>query len=358
MDTQDPTGIVSSEKLAGRLGVSRESVEMVRDFDTIDLHLEPYLTHRLFGYDLRRRHAPPPGPLARFGHLDVPRLLDAGLAGGMWSITTNPFRTERGRWKAFEENLFRLTSLLAATEGRIERVRTLAEYRAARSRGAHAAFLSVQGGNAFAGAPDGMASVAEQAIVRVTVVHLTNSCHGATSSPLSGWGSGLTSRGREHVEDLNANRIFVDLAHVDRQGFWDAMEVHDPSLPVLVTHTGVDGVLPHWRNLDDAQIRAVAETGGTIGVIFGRQFLRRRGGPDTAEMVVEHLAHIVDVAGDEFASLGSDYDGAILPPPDLRSGDAYARIVQHMLDRGWSAERIERILGGNYLRALGMLRPE
>jgi membrane dipeptidase len=349
--------IVPSKELAERLGVSQEAVELVRSSETIDLHLEPYLTHRLFGYDLLRRHAPPPGLLARFGHLDVPRLRDAGLAGGMWSITTNPFRTAAGRWKAFEENLERLTGLLASTDGVVERVRTLAEYRAARGRGAHAAFLSVQGGNAFAAAPDGMASVRDQAIVRVTLVHLTNSCFGATSSPLSGWGSGLTSQGRSHVEDLNANRVFVDLAHIDRQGFWDALEVHDPSQPVLVTHTGVDGILPHWRNLDDAQIKAVAQTGGTVGIIFARQFLRRRGAPDTSEMVVEHLAHIVDVAGDEFASLGSDYDGAILPPPDLRSGDAYARIVQGMLDRGWSEERIGRILGGNYLRALEMLRP-
>ena len=349
--------IAPSEELARRLGVSAEAGELVRASETGDLHLEPYLTHRRFGYDLLRRHTPPPGPLARFGHLDLPRLLDAGLAGGMWSITTNPFRTEAGRWRAFQENLERLTELLASTGGRVERVRTLAEYRAARARGAHAAFLSVQGGNAFAGAPDGMASVRDQAIVRVTLVHLTNSCFGATSSPLSGWGSGLTDRGRAHVEDLNANRIFVDLAHIDRKGFWDALEVHDRSQPVLVTHTGVDGVLPHWRNLDDAQIKAVAETGGTIGVIFARQFLRRRGAPDTCEMVVEHLAHIVDVVGDEFASLGSDYDGAILPPPDLRSGDAYARIVQGMLDRGWDSERIARILGGNYLRTLEMLRP-
>ncbi len=62
---------------------------------------------------------------------------------------------------------------------------------------------------------------------------------------------GLTDLGREYVQRMNQERILVDLAHISRRGFFDVLEVHDPAQPVAVTHTGVDGVHPCWRNLDD-----------------------------------------------------------------------------------------------------------
>ncbi len=72
---------------------------------------------------------------------------------------------------------------------------------------------------------------------------------------------------------LNEKRIFVDLAHISKRGFWDAVEVHDKSQPLMVTHTGVSGVYEHWRNLDDDQLRAIADSGGTIGVMYQSSFL-------------------------------------------------------------------------------------
>ena len=75
-----------------------------------------------------------------------------------------------------------------------------------------------------------------------------------------------------------------------------------------------------------------------------------------AETIVDHLAHIVEVVGDDFASLGSDWDGAIVPPRDLPTCLELPRLVECMLGRGWSSERIQKILGGNFLRALATLR--
>ena len=119
----------------------------------------------------------------------------------------------------------------------------------------------------------------------------------------------------------------------------------------------VSGVKPHWRNLTDPQIRAVAKTGGTIGVIFAKAFLARKSGPRDRDMVLEHMEHIIEVAGEEHVSIGSDLDGFISPPKDLRNGDAYLRLVQSMLERGWSEERMKRVLGTNFLRTFEQLRP-
>lgn len=350
------------DSMARRLGVSTEAIALTRQSDVIDLHLDTFIPVRLFGYD------PGHGAGQRltgrltggrlFGHLDIPRAIAAGLSGAMWSITTMPFRTPKARWRVFLKNLERLKGW-ADAQPELRVVRTRSEYEAAKGAGKHACLLAVQGGNCFDAAPASMASVPDRLITRVTILHLTGSRLGTPSTPIPSLRRhrGLTPAGRAFVESLNEQRVFVDLAHIHPDGFWDAVDVHDKSQPLIDTHTGVKGVTPMWRNLDDHQLKAVADTGGTIGVIFSEHFLRGAHGHRDGQMVLAHLQHIIDVVGEDHASLGSDFDGAIIPPPDLRSADAYPKIVQYMLNAGWSDTRIKKILGLNFLRAFGELRP-
>lgn len=349
----------SDQALATRLKVSTEAVALIRRSDFIDLHLDSFIPPRLWGYDLQLRHSGFPFGGRFFGHSDFVRALDGGLTGGLWSITTNPFRTASSRWRVFLKNLTRFREVIAATQGRYRVVRNVAEYTAARREGAHGCFLSIQGGNALEAAEAGPASIPDDCIVRVTLVHLTNSAFGVTSSPLAGRSSslGLTPRGRDFVRQLDEQRILVDLAHINVRGFWDAMSIHDRTLPLVATHTGVSGVCPHWRNLDDAQVRAIADCGGVVGVIFADQFLNYRNGPRDGRIVVEHMRHILNLVGEDHIAIGSDFDGAITPPVDLRTADAYPRLVQHMLNEGWEPERIQKILGKNILRVLSAIRP-
>ena len=233
-------------------------------------------------------------------------------------------------------------------------VRTAAEFRAARAAGEHAAFIGIQGGNALDVHLDALDLLEDRSVLRITLVHMTASRIGAASIPTSSQRMGLTEHGRAYVERLNELRVGVDLAHINRKGFFDAVAVHDSSQPLFVTHTGVTGVHPHWRNIDDEQLRAVADTGGTVGVILHAAYLGRGG--VSAPTVVDHLAHIVDTVGEDHASIGSDYDGSIIPPKDLPGVWALPRLVQEMLDRGWSDTRIRKILSGNAIRAIEALR--
>jgi membrane dipeptidase len=341
------------------MDVSDHARALSRDCELIDLHLDCFIPWRLFGYDPLRRHGRGILRGRFFGHTDLPRAQDGGLSAGMWCLTTNPFRTARGRWGAFQRNLDGVRALLTRAEGKLAFARDRAEYDAVRATGAHAVLLAVQGGNAFDAAPEGPASTPDRLLTRVTLVHLTNAWAGATSAPfgLLRPHKGLTDHGRRMVAQCDAARIFVDLAHIHPKGFWDAVEAHDATLPLIVTHTGVDGVKRHWRNLDDRQIRAVTDTGGVVGVMFHSGYLRRRGGPRDGAAVVEHMEHIIQVGGEQAVALGTDFDGFILPPGDLRYGDSYPRLVQHMLNRGWSEARIRGALGENFLRSWARLRP-
>lgn len=351
------------DEWARSLGISREAIDVYLASDVIDLHIDSFIWTRIFGYDLQTRHSGGPFPGWFRGQADFPRVREAEITGGIWSITTNPFRPALGRNAAFSENFHELTAIVDRTPNRTRIVRSLSDYRRAKAAGAHAVWIGVQGGNAFETEPLLFESFCDS-LVKVTLVHLTNSVYGSTSSPLSRIGFGRSNRdgslkktGAEFVALLNSKRVFVDLAHISRKGFFDAVAVHDREQPLLVSHTGVSGAHPHWRNLDDDQLRAVAATGGTVGIMYQSSFLGPTRGRIELEAVVRHLEHVVKTIGEDHASLGSDWDGLIVTPKEMPSCLELPRLVQSMLERNWSAERIGKILGGNFLRSLGMLRP-
>jgi membrane dipeptidase len=311
----------------------------------------------VFGYALGRRHGRGLFAARYYSQADFPRMHEARIGGALWSLTTNPLRTPAGRARAFADNLAAFERACAQSGDRVELVRDLAGYRRARAAGKHAAFVVVQGGNALDRDADTLALLEGGAVVAVTLMHLSRSRLGSSSSPLSRGRGGLSEAGREYVQRLNAMRVFVDLAHITRAGFFDAVAVHDRTQPLLCSHTGVAGAHRSWRNIDDEQMHAVAGTGGVIGVIFHGGYLGGgywHGG--SAAAIVDHLAYIADSVGEDHAALGSDWDGAIVTPRDMPTCLELPRLVQHMLDRRFTPERIQKMLGGNFLRALRALR--
>jgi membrane dipeptidase len=349
---------------ARELGISREAIEIYLAADVIDLHVDSFIWTRSWGYRLDERHGHGLFGANVYSQVDLPRAREAQIGGAIWSITTNPLRTTKGRAATFLHNFSELRAIFERNHDDVAVCRNASDYRAARDADKHAAFVGIQGGNAL-DADNALAAAlahCDGLLVRVTLVHLSTSTLGTTSAPSAsarrGNGDGkLTARGRDYVEQLDAARVFVDLAHINRVGFWDAVAAHDRSLPLLVSHTGVTGVTPHWRNVDDDQLRAVADTGGVVGIIYQSSFLGDPWLGGRCESIVQHLAHVVETVGEDHAALGSDWDGAIFTPRDMPTCLELPRLVEHMLARKWSAERIHKILGGNFLRALAQLRP-
>jgi membrane dipeptidase len=352
----EPTDLVpaSSDALSRLLGVSDMAVALCRSALFIDLHIDTLIPPRLWGYDIFKRHRPWLGGRF-FGHLDVPRLEQVSMDGAMWSITTNPFRTAKGRYRAFLRNLDHFSGQIEANPQRLRWIRDAGELRGE----GIGVLLSIQGGNALEAADDSVWTALDHRLTRVTLVHLTNSVYGASNAPIHRFArhKGLTAAGRDFVKVLNDKRVFVDLAHIHPDGFWDALDVHTANLPPIVTHTGLRGVRDHWRNLDDDQIRAIADRGGVVGVMAHAGFLKRPSGPTGVEMIVEHIEHLINVGGVGACAIGTDFDGAIIPPRGFRDGLMYPRLIQAMLDRNHSPSVIEGLLGRNFEESFRRLRP-
>ena len=157
---------------------------------------------------------------------------------------------------------------------------------------------------------------------------------------------GLTPWGFDLVRRCEAAGVLVDLAHINRRGFLDACSV--ATRPPIVSHTGVLGAFDHWRNIDDAQLRAVANKGGIVGVIFYPRYL----GGEGLEPVVKHLLHILDIVGEDVPALGSDWDGFIVPTRALADPRGLPLLTDALLAAGVSERIIRKILRGNAMRVL------
>ena len=337
----------------------QQAAELLQEHGLIDLHIDTLIPPRLWGSDPLQRHGL--GVLGGrfFGHLDVPRLSDNRVHAAMWSITTNPFRTAAGRYRAWQQNLQRAQQLIERSLGQLQVVRSPNDLEAAQRSGKHGVLLAVQGANAWDGAPDLDTVLADGVVTRATLVHLTDSSLGATSSPLSlRRNKDLRPRAAEVIAALNRHRAFVDLAHIHPTGFWQALALTDRDHPPIATHTGVTGVTPHWRNLDDQQIRAIAERGGVVGVMAAGNFLARNGRTGDLGAYLAHLEHVLKVGGAQVAAIGTDLDGAIVPPAEMRNNIPYLTLVAAMLQAGWPRHQVAAVCSGNFLACWKRLRPD
>jgi membrane dipeptidase len=346
----DPSGWAAS------LGVSREAVDLLLDAHFIDLHCDMEVPIRVLGYDPSTTHRKPRRTRPFFGHTDYGRIREASMTGVVYDIATNPYRPMSNRLRTTLANIQAALSRIGRHPDQQAFVRTRSEYDAVVASGRTAYFLSLQGGNAVSADPAVLDGVTGERLHRITLVHLTTSDLGGTSSP-AGQDDGLTSKGAELVQACNANRILVDLAHAGKATFWGALDAHASDLPPIVSHTGVDAVRPHWRNVDDDQIRAIADRGGVVGIMYQSNFLAETRTTCGRAAILDHIEHVASVTSDAVPAIGTDYDGMIVPPHDLLDITHHPMLVQDMLDRGWSEARIRGVLGENYLRVVKAVRP-
>jgi membrane dipeptidase len=279
------------------------------------------------------------------GHVDLPRLREGGVAAQFFAYWTSPF-PKGGDGKSVAEQIDAMDDAIARHGDELIWARTGADIRAAKAAGKLAALGGIEGGQALDGQLDAVEAFARRGVRYLSLLHLWPNALGETSRNRKRVDSGLTDFGRDVLRECERCGVIVDLAHVSRRGFFEALEIARE--PIMVTHTGVSGVHASWRNLDDEQLRAVAERGGCVGIIFARQFL----GGASIDAVVDHVQHVLDVCGEDVPALGSDFDGFVVPPEGLEDVAALPNLTVALSRRGMPPRVLEKILGANVLRVL------
>ena len=316
----------------------------------IDLHADtPKLMHRI-GFDIVAEHRRPL-LVRRVGHVDLPRMRQGGVAAQIFGLWTFPY-PERGCAASAHAQLDAMDETARRAPDDFCWALTPEEIRATQRAGGIAVMAGIEGGQALEADLANVEVFARRGVRYIGLLHFSAN---ALGTPAAGRGANATDQltrfGRDVIREMNRVGMVIDLAHVNRPGFFDALSI--TSDPVMVSHTGVAGVHEHWRNIDDEQLRAVAGNGGCVGIIFAPRFL---GGRDI-EAVCDHLLHIIDVAGEDVPALGSDFDGFVVPPRGLEDVSRMPYLTAALSRRGLGERTLKKILGENALRVLGAVPP-
>ena len=211
-----------------------------------------------------------------------------------------------------------------------------------------AAFIGVEGGHAIDSDPSRVARLRRLGMTYLGLCHFASNDIVISSAARRPAYRGLGPIGAAVVEECNNAGAIVDLAHCHEVSFYEALKAS--RTPVVVTHGAARALANHHRNLSDDQLRAIAECGGVVGVIFFPWYLSVRGVLDDWRRVVDHIDHIAATVGPEYAALGSDFDGFVWTVRGLADVTALPRLTCELVTRGYDDEAIRGILGGNFLR--------
>jgi membrane dipeptidase len=154
------------------------------------------------------------------------------------------------------------------------------------------------------------------------------------------------------VRACNRLGILVDLSHLNEAGFWDVAELSDR--PLVATHSNAHALSPSSRNLTDAQLDAIRESGGVVGVNFAVGFLREDGGHEPSTPITEIVRHVDYLAqrmGVDHVAFGSDFDGALISE-ELGGAAGLPKLVEALRDAGYDEEAVAKITHENWLRVL------
>jgi len=309
-----------------------------------------------------------------YGHLDLPRAQEGGLAGGFFAVFVPPATKEETKLPSeppFELPLpeplelayaQQATMAMLAIAYRLERagalkiVRSAAELGPCLNQGVLAAVLHLEGAEAID--PDLTAlEVFYQAGVRsLGPVWSRPNAFGCgvpfkfPGSPDTG--PGLTAAGQALIAACNELGIMIDLSHLNEQGFWDVAKLSQA--PLVATHSNVHALCPSSRNLTDRQLDAIKDSGGMVGLNFAVSFLRADGKNDAdtpLEVLVRHLDYLVARLGIDHVGLGSDFDGATVPR-DIKDVTGLPKLLEALRAHGYDEASLRQVAYENWWRVL------
>jgi len=319
---------------------------------------------------------------------DIPRLRKGGMDAQVWVAYIDPayMRTGGGN-QACIEQIKLIHNLVDSHSDDLELATTAGEITAITGRGKIASLVGVEGGHAIENSLENLEHYYELGARYMTLTHneTTDWADASYDRPRHG---GLSSFGEKVVEAMNRMGMLVDVSHSSDDTVRDVLRVS--KVPVIASHSSVKAICPSRRNLTDELIKGIAGSGGIVMVNFFPMFLVPEGSKIEQDYIdysmalrsrnltpeqyreemdkwekqqppmpicyvghlVDHIDHIVKLAGIDHVGLGSDYDGITYGPEQMPDVSGFPYVTQELLNRGYSNGDIKKILGENFIRVL------
>lgn len=353
--------------------------KLARQFIIVDGHVDiPYRLRNKWD-DISKR--------TTTGDFDYVRAKEGGLDAPFMSIYISSEYEQTGGAKSLADTLIDMVYGLAQSHPTKFAVATsVADVRAQFREGLISLPMGMENGSPIEKNLANVRYFADRGIRYITLTHGKDNHISDSSYDTTRTWKGLSPFGRNVVEEMNRTGIMVDISHVSDQAFWEVLAI--TRAPVIASHSSCRHFTPDWeRNMSDDMIKALAENNGVIMINFGSAFitdeyrqaetkmwtaLSAKGitwsSPNAAEEaraytrdtplpfpnvsdVVDHIDHVVKLAGIDHVGFGSDFDGVgDSLPIGLKDASHLPNVIEELLKRGYADKDIEKICSGNILR--------
>lgn len=204
------------------------------------------------------------------------------------------------------------------------------------------AILSIEGGEAIEGSIEKLRNFYEKGVRLMTLTW--NYKNEIGSGALSGFYEGLTDFGKKVVMEMNRLNMIVDVSHLNVNGFWDVYNISEK--PFIATHSNSHTVCPHPRNLNDDQLKAIAESNSMVGINLYPMFVD--GDKGRLDNIIRHFDYVMNIIGDKNIGIGCDFDGISICPENI-DDVTKLYILYDRITEIWGGELADNILYNNML---------
>ena len=388
-------GCNNKEELVGVLTSEDETIARALEIHervlTVDTHADTPLRMIEPGFDLAERH----NPLDTGSKVDYPRMKEGGLDAIFFAaFVSQDIRDNEGNERAKALVLEMIDAVISSTEENSDLVGLALTPKDAyelERDGKRAIYLAIENGYPIG---DDLANIElffNKGVRYITLVHSSNNDIADSATDSSGAEhNGLSAFGEEVVREMNRLGIMVDVSHASDDVFFDAIALSEA--PIIATHSNARSVTEHQRNVSDEMLRLMAENGGVVQMTLLSSYLRdeppnpersaaleelRSSMKSVSEMspeeraerrlafnqinekfptpsatvkhVVDHIDHMVSIAGIDHVGIGCDFDGGG-GIDGVFDASEVMNITIELVRRGYSEEDIEKIWGKNVMR--------
>jgi membrane dipeptidase len=329
----------------------------------IDTHND--ITSRtVTGYDI--------GKAENDGHTNLKAMREGGIGAQFFAVFVgaNYVNGNHSAWRTLEMIDTVRHDVIARYPNDFVFATTVDDIERIHKQGKIAALMGIEGGHAIEDSLRLLRDFYELGIRYMTLTHANTNNWADSSGDIDKAGvqhhNGLTDFGKQVVKEMNRLGMMVDISHVADKTFWDALQVS--SAPPFASHSSCRALSNVPRNMTDEMIAALAKKGGVVQVNFACEFLSLKAAdasrnlqpkiPATLADVVAHIDHIVKVAGINAVGIGSDFDGIGCAPQGLEDVSKFPDLTRALLQKGYSADDIRKIYGGNLLRVMRAVEAE
>lgn len=216
-------------------------------------------------------------------------------------------------------------------------------------------WLAFEGAQALAADPTAITGWVQRGVRLVGLTHTKDNDLAGSSTGTKR--KGLTEAGKIMARKAIEAGALLDVSHLSDASFDDVAALSkELGVPFVASHSNARALCKQPRNLTDAQLRTLGESGGVVGLNLHAPYLSDDPEPGLAQAVAQ-AEHLLRVAGEDHVAIGSDFDGGIVAPRDLPDAGAFPVLAQALLRRGHPEEQVRKMFAGNARRVLGFTRP-